>query len=127
MSSENTQTDPAITAAINRAFTEQIPNIVETIMGRLNHNQNNLLPPPLYPPPHIPNPPPYDPETHTDNTISGIHEWLTRFQKQKPRSFSSAPDPMGACNWIMHIDKIFEVLGVEQKFKVLMGFEGCAK
>ena len=64
MSSENTQIDPAITAAINRAFTEQIPNIVERIMGRLNHNQNNLPPPPLYPPPHIPDPPPHDPETH---------------------------------------------------------------
>ncbi|KAD2805376.1 hypothetical protein E3N88_38753 [Mikania micrantha] len=69
MSSENTQTDPAFAAAFNQAFTERIPNIVETIMGRLNHNQNNILPPPpLYPPPHIPNPPPYDPETHTDNT-----------------------------------------------------------
>ncbi|KAD6118685.1 hypothetical protein E3N88_09956 [Mikania micrantha] len=97
MTSENTQTDPVITAAINRTFSEQLPNMLETIMGRLNHSQNNSIPPPPYPPPHIPDPPPFDPETHVYNTTSEIHTWLTRFQKQKPRSFSFAPDPMDAC------------------------------
>ncbi|KAD5318146.1 hypothetical protein E3N88_18092 [Mikania micrantha] len=99
MSTENTQTDPAITAAINRTFSEQLPNMLDTIMGRLNHNQSNSIPPPpLYPPPLIPDPPPFRPENHVYNTTSKIHEWLTRFQKQKPRSFNSAHDPMDACN-----------------------------
>ncbi|KAD5317905.1 hypothetical protein E3N88_17851 [Mikania micrantha] len=119
MTSENTQTDPAITAAINRTFSEQLPNMLDTIMGWLNHNNHNSIsPPPSYPPPHIPDPPPFGAETHIYNTTSEIHDWLTRFQKQKPRSFSSAPDPMDACNWIMHIEKIFEVLGVEEHYKV---------
>ncbi|KAD3069289.1 hypothetical protein E3N88_37169 [Mikania micrantha] len=130
MTFENTQTDPAITAAINRTFSKQLPNMLDTIMGRLNHNNHNSIPPPpLYPPPHIPDPPPYSPphipdpppfgpETHIYNTTSEIHDWLTRFQKQKPRFFSYAPDPIDACNWIMHVEKIFEVLGVEEQYKV---------
>ncbi|PWA39294.1 zinc finger, CCHC-type, Retrotransposon gag domain protein [Artemisia annua] len=33
-----------------------------------------------------------------------------KFQKQKPNSFSGAPTPIDAENWIAHLEKIFEVL-----------------
>ncbi|GJZ80687.1 gag-pol polyprotein, partial [Tanacetum coccineum] len=46
-----------------------------------------------------------------------IHVWLERFQKQKPLTFSSAPTPVEAENWIAHIEKIFEVLGCDDQFK----------
>nr|GEZ19210.1 hypothetical protein [Tanacetum cinerariifolium] len=47
-----------------------------------------------------------------------IHVWLERFQKQKPQTFSSASTPVEAENWIAHIEKIFEVLGCGDQFKV---------
>nr|GEX35522.1 zinc finger, CCHC-type, retrotransposon Gag domain protein [Tanacetum cinerariifolium] len=46
-----------------------------------------------------------------------IHVWLERFQKQKPRTFSSASTPVEAENWIAHIKKIFKVLGCGDQFK----------
>ncbi|KAD5508277.1 hypothetical protein E3N88_15980 [Mikania micrantha] len=49
---------------------------------------------------------------------TGIHVWLERFQKQRPKSFSSAATPFEAQNWIAHIEKLFEVLGVDNVFKV---------
>ncbi|GKD26880.1 hypothetical protein Tco_1233094, partial [Tanacetum coccineum] len=39
-----------------------------------------------------------------------MHLLLERFQKQKPNSFSRAPTPIDAENWIDHLEKIFEVL-----------------
>ncbi|XP_076912613.1 uncharacterized protein LOC143570977 [Bidens hawaiensis] len=53
-----------------------------------------------------------------NNPPVGIHVWLERFQKQKPKSFSTASSPVEAENWIAHIEKLFEVLGVEDVFKV---------
>ncbi|XP_076936783.1 uncharacterized protein LOC143604077 [Bidens hawaiensis] len=38
--------------------------------------------------------------------------------EQKPKSFSTASSPVEAENWIAHIEKLFEVLGVEDVFKV---------
>ncbi|KAD5961969.1 hypothetical protein E3N88_13442 [Mikania micrantha] len=49
---------------------------------------------------------------------AGIHVWLERFQKQKPKSFRTAATPFEAQNWIAHIEKLFEVLGVDNAFKV---------
>nr|GFA72833.1 hypothetical protein [Tanacetum cinerariifolium] len=49
---------------------------------------------------------------------STIHTWLERFGKQKPRSFSSATTPVDAENWIAHIEKMFEVLGYADEFKL---------
>ncbi|XP_076949820.1 uncharacterized protein LOC143622604 [Bidens hawaiensis] len=51
-------------------------------------------------------------------TAEGIHVWLQRFQKQKPRSFSHAATPLEARNWMAHIENIFEVLGVADNYKV---------
>ncbi|KAD5961988.1 hypothetical protein E3N88_13461 [Mikania micrantha] len=57
-------------------------------------------------------------ETNANNMTEGIHVWIQRFQKQKPRSFSHAANPIEARNWMAHVEKIFEVLGVADQFKV---------
>nr|GEW06939.1 hypothetical protein [Tanacetum cinerariifolium] len=58
-----------------------------------------------------------------------IYTWLQRFEKQKPRSFSSATTPVDAENWIAYIEKLFEVLGCADEFEARMAsykFEGDA-
>ncbi|XP_071726842.1 uncharacterized protein [Rutidosis leptorrhynchoides] len=50
--------------------------------------------------------------------LGDLHVWLDRFQKQKPQTFSSAPTPIDAENWIAHMEKIFEVLGCVDNHKV---------
>ncbi|XP_071739589.1 uncharacterized protein [Rutidosis leptorrhynchoides] len=51
-------------------------------------------------------------------TGDAIHVWLGRFQKQCPLSFSTASTPVEAENWITHIEKIYRVLGCEERFWV---------
>ncbi|XP_071708311.1 uncharacterized protein [Rutidosis leptorrhynchoides] len=51
-------------------------------------------------------------------TGDAIHVWLGRFQKQRPLSFSTASTPVEAENWITHIEKIYRVLGCEERFWV---------
>nr|GEU90631.1 hypothetical protein [Tanacetum cinerariifolium] len=46
-----------------------------------------------------------------------IHNWLERFNKQKPCSFEKVTAPVDAENWISHIEKIFDVMGCEDAFK----------
>nr|GFB76734.1 zinc finger, CCHC-type, retrotransposon Gag domain protein [Tanacetum cinerariifolium] len=58
-----------------------------------------------------------------------IHAWLERFNKQKPHSFEKATTPVDAENWISHIEKIFDVMGYEDEFKIRLAvykFEGNA-
>lgn len=51
-------------------------------------------------------------------TEDAIHVWLGRFQKQRPVSFSTASTPVEAENWITHIEKIFRVLGCDERYWV---------
>ncbi|PWA46842.1 zinc finger, CCHC-type, Retrotransposon gag domain protein [Artemisia annua] len=51
------------------------------------------------------------------NPPETIHTWLERFNKQKPRSFSTVTSPDDAEHWIAHMEKIFEVLGCGDIFK----------
>nr|GFB66292.1 hypothetical protein [Tanacetum cinerariifolium] len=44
-----------------------------------------------------------------------IHTWLKRFNKQKSRSFEKATAPVDAENWISHMEKIFDVMGLGGK------------
>ncbi|KAJ0496620.1 putative transcription factor interactor and regulator CCHC(Zn) family [Helianthus annuus] len=46
-----------------------------------------------------------------------IGDWLDKFIKQKPRSFTKATTPIVARDWIAHIEKIFRALGVGDEFK----------
>ncbi|XP_071740383.1 uncharacterized protein [Rutidosis leptorrhynchoides] len=59
-------------------------------------------------------------EYKEDKTVMGdaIHVWLGRFQKQCPLSFNTASTPVEAENWITHIEKIYRVLGCEERFWV---------
>ncbi|XP_071695126.1 uncharacterized protein [Rutidosis leptorrhynchoides] len=59
-------------------------------------------------------------EYKEDKTVTGdaIHVWLGWFQKQRPLSFSTASTPVEAENWITHIEKIYRVLGCEERFWV---------
>ncbi|XP_021979946.1 uncharacterized protein LOC110876074 [Helianthus annuus] len=59
-----------------------------------------------------------DPQGGNANPPIAIHDWLDRFQKLKPKSFSTAATPVEAENWIAHMEKNFKVLGVNDEFKV---------
>nr|GFB63823.1 zinc finger, CCHC-type, retrotransposon Gag domain protein [Tanacetum cinerariifolium] len=47
----------------------------------------------------------------------GIHVWIERFTKLKPLAFWSAATPAEAEDWIMHMEKLFQVLGCLDNFK----------
>nr|GFD56153.1 zinc finger, CCHC-type, retrotransposon Gag domain protein [Tanacetum cinerariifolium] len=51
-------------------------------------------------------------------TLVTIHTWLEHFNKQKPHSFEKATVPVDAENWISHMEKIFDVMGCEDAFKI---------
>ncbi|XP_022024899.1 uncharacterized protein LOC110925241 [Helianthus annuus] len=64
------------------------------------------------------------PQGGNANPPIAIHDWLDRFQTLKPKSFSTPATPVEAENWIAHIEKNFEVLGVNDEFKVrLAGYK----
>lgn len=48
---------------------------------------------------------------------SGIYEWIERFDKLNPVTFSSVTTITGAEDWIYHMEKILGVLGCADKFK----------
>ena len=105
-----------------------LPNILQTLNEHIHAPENNPIPPtppwsfttPLFPPslpPHISLPKNDVVNNMVMSPSVDIYTWLVRFQKQKPRSFSSAKFPVEAQNWITHIEKIFEVMGVGDEFK----------
>ncbi|GKF51077.1 hypothetical protein Tco_0147544 [Tanacetum coccineum] len=47
----------------------------------------------------------------------GIHVWIERFTKLKLLAFRSAATPAEAEDWIMHMEKLFQVLGCPDNFK----------
>ena len=63
------------------------------------------------------------------NPPNDITTWLSRFSKEKPKSFSSVTSPSEAEDWLGHIEKIFEVLACGDEFKARLAtykFEGDA-
>ncbi|KAD4385760.1 hypothetical protein E3N88_25929 [Mikania micrantha] len=106
--SNETPVDPNMVSAIHQAFEGLLPNFVaQTVEAVQNQNRtegrgntNRRI------------------ETNVNNTTEGIHVWIQRFQKQKPRSFTHATNPIEARNWIAHVEKIFDVLGVADQYKV---------
>ncbi|KAJ9536382.1 hypothetical protein OSB04_un000442 [Centaurea solstitialis] len=110
-----TEVDPAITAAVNQALTNLLPNIIaQAVEAAQQHNNGDGQ---------------HNQGGQSGGNLNGtggtsgatpggaIHVWLERFQKQKPQSFSSAPTPVDAENWISHIQNIFEVLGCPEEHK----------
>ncbi|KAJ9567425.1 hypothetical protein OSB04_003391 [Centaurea solstitialis] len=100
------QPDPNMTAAIQQAVAGMIPNIVAQTVEALRQSQ-------VTPPIHTP-----VTETHPNADVGDIDVWLERFNKQKPRVFSSAINPIDAENWIRHLEKIFKVLGCPDQYQV---------
>ncbi|XP_076891506.1 uncharacterized protein LOC143542935 [Bidens hawaiensis] len=92
--SNETPVDPNIVTAINQDLAGLLPNLVAQKVEAVIQKTRS--------------------EGHANqNTNSGA-----RFQKQKRISFSHATTPIKARNWIAHIEKIYEVLGVEDQYKV---------
>ncbi|KAJ0717338.1 putative transcription factor interactor and regulator CCHC(Zn) family [Helianthus annuus] len=93
-----------IANAVNTAIAGLVPNLLQQLQqnnnGPQGGNNNN------------------GPQGGNANPPLAIHEWLDRFQKLKPKSFSTAATPVEAENWIAHMEKNFEVLGVNDEFKV---------
>ncbi|XP_071729070.1 uncharacterized protein [Rutidosis leptorrhynchoides] len=52
------------------------------------------------------------------NIVAQAIDMMRWFQKQRPLSFSTASTPVEAENWITHIEKIYRVLGCEERFWV---------
>ncbi|KAK1414363.1 hypothetical protein QVD17_16561 [Tagetes erecta] len=115
--SNETPADPVMVSAINQAFTELLPNLVAQTVEAVIQRTRSAVPTNTNTIPN-PHPVPTVGENATNNVAEGIHVWIQRFQKQRPNSFSNATTPLDARNWIAHIEKIFEVLGVADEYKV---------
>ncbi|KAJ0627217.1 putative nucleotidyltransferase, Ribonuclease H [Helianthus annuus] len=126
--SDDTPLEALVANAVNTAIAGLVPNLLQQLQ-QMNHGGNHNGPPPggnhNGPPPggNHNGPPPggnHDrpPLGNNVNPPVSIHQWLAHFQKQKPKSFSTATTPVEAENWIAHIEKLFEVLGVDDVFKV---------
>ncbi|KAL8226570.1 hypothetical protein R6Q57_016402 [Mikania cordata] len=103
--------DAELVARINRTANNLLPTITDVVRNP-NPNPNVNVDPN-----DNPNPVPVAGNNVGANQNVGIHVWLERFQKQKPRSFIKATTPVEAKDWISHIEKIFRVLGVENQYK----------
>ncbi|GKB19136.1 zinc finger, CCHC-type, retrotransposon gag domain protein [Tanacetum coccineum] len=111
----NNEADPAFTAAVAQAVADLLPTLTARITDEIRQNENNGN--------NVNRRNARRVNTggsgnDGDAQPTDIHVWLERFQKQKPQTFSSASTPVEAENWISHIEKIFEVLGCDDQFKV---------
>ncbi|KAM0045044.1 putative nucleotidyltransferase, Ribonuclease H [Helianthus debilis subsp. tardiflorus] len=97
----NVPIETLIANAVNTAIAGLVPNLLQ----QLQQNNNNVQPP-------------GGNNNGNNNGPVTILDWLERFRKEKPKSFSTAATPVEAENWIAHIEKLFEVMGVGDEFKV---------
>nr|GEX97060.1 zinc finger, CCHC-type, retrotransposon Gag domain protein [Tanacetum cinerariifolium] len=106
----NTRTDADLSAAVQNALQALLPQIHAEIREEFRTSSG--------------------PSDASGNLLPvTIHTWLERFNKQKPHSFEKATAPVDAKNWISHMEKIFNVMGCEDAFKirlVVYKFEGNA-
>ncbi|XP_022019018.1 uncharacterized protein LOC110919049 [Helianthus annuus] len=101
VNSNDVPIETLIANAINTAIAGLVPNLLQ----QLQQNNNNVQPP-------------GENNNGNNNAPLTILDWLERFRKEKPKSFSTAATPVEAENWIAHIEKLFEVMGVGDVFKV---------
>ncbi|XP_071718939.1 uncharacterized protein [Rutidosis leptorrhynchoides] len=93
---------------INQTFTNLLPNIIAQAIDAMRNQGGETFK-------HE------DEDEYVEKkavTGDAIHVWLGRFQKQRPLSFSTVSTPVEAENWITHIEKIYRVLGCEERFWV---------
>ncbi|XP_024965970.1 uncharacterized protein LOC112506183 [Cynara cardunculus var. scolymus] len=105
--------DPNITATIHQIMSEMLPSLVAQTVEALRQSDDGEDP-------NLVNQPS---ETQGQGTDTGgnsqeIHLWLERFHKQKPRVFILAATPVDAEDWIIHLEKIFRVLGCPDHIRV---------
>ncbi|XP_022003049.1 uncharacterized protein LOC110900469 [Helianthus annuus] len=89
-----------IANAVNTAIAGLVPNLLQ----QLQQNNNNVQP--------------RGNNNGNNNDPVTILDWLEHFRKEKPKLCSTAATPVEAENWIAHIEKLFEVMGVGDAFKV---------
>ncbi|XP_021990885.1 uncharacterized protein LOC110887616 [Helianthus annuus] len=97
----NVPIETLIANAVNTAIAGLVPNLLQ----QLQQNNNNVQPP-------------GGNNNGNNNAPVTILDWLKRFRKEKLKSFSTAATPVEAENWIAYIEKLFEVMGVGDEFKV---------
>ncbi|KAJ9541045.1 hypothetical protein OSB04_027551 [Centaurea solstitialis] len=104
------QPHPDVMATIHQAVSEMLPGIIAQTVEALRQTGED------------PNPPPgleiRGRGTTTGGELVDIHQWLERFHKQKPRTFTSAITPVEVEDWISHLEKIFRVLGCSDRVRV---------
>ncbi|GJS14688.1 zinc finger, CCHC-type, retrotransposon gag domain protein [Tanacetum coccineum] len=110
----NNEAAPAFTATVAQAVADLLPTLTARITDEICQNENN----------GNNNNRRNARRVNTggsgndgDAQPTDIHVWLERFRKEKPQTFSSAATLVEAENWIAHIEKIFEVLGCDDRFK----------
>ncbi|XP_022006766.1 uncharacterized protein LOC110905178 [Helianthus annuus] len=96
-----------IANVVNTTIAGLIPNLLQQLQPNNNNgppggNNNN------------------GPHGGNVNPPVAIHDWLNCFQRLKPKSFSTAATPVEVENWIAHIEKNFEMLGVNDELKVML-------
>ncbi|KAF5767736.1 hypothetical protein HanXRQr2_Chr14g0628211 [Helianthus annuus] len=89
---EDIPIETLIANAVNTAIAGLIPYLLQQLQPNNNNgppggNNNN------------------GPHGGNVNPPVAIHDWLDRFQRLKPKSFSTAATPVEAENWIAHIEK----------------------
>ena len=116
----NDQMNAQLANLVNQAVNQALPQLVAQVVQAMQQ-----------PPPEIPEQENAGNNGQHANIEEGnadgrdqqgvaMYVWLERFQKQKPQSFSSAPTPIEAENWIAHLEKIFDVLGCSDNQRVLL-------
>ncbi|XP_022014076.1 uncharacterized protein LOC110913564 [Helianthus annuus] len=99
-SSNETPVDPNIINVINQVVAGLLPNLVaqtaEAVIQQTRHPERTNTNPTSGGETR---------ENTTNNITYSIDIWISKFQKQKPKSFSHATNPVEARNWIAHVEK----------------------
>ncbi|GJS43451.1 putative reverse transcriptase domain-containing protein [Tanacetum coccineum] len=102
----NNEADHAFSVAVAQAVADLLPTLTARITDKIRQNENN----------------------RNNGNRRMLYEEI--LEKRKPQTFSSTSTPVEAKNWIAHIEKIFEVLGCDDQFKVRLAtykLEGDAR
>ena len=96
--------NPAFEAVVQRTVNALLPNLLAQIREELRQEMANATNGSC--------------GSGGGNSPDTIQTWLKRFNKKNPRSFSTVTSLDDAEHWIAHMEKIFEVLGCSDIYKV---------
>lgn len=99
---------PSVEERIAAALDRMLPNLVSRIANDIRNDAGPSV---------------------TETPQVGIDVWMEKFNKLRPFPFKTAATPNEAEDWVSHIEKIFEVLGCADGYKVRLStfkFEGDA-